>query len=289
MSPTAVVATRLQQDPIISRSLNESLARMVRNVQQKRFEAGETVYRAEADADFLYLIQEGVVELASPIGKRVRIESRFGEEAATDVPHYLSDATALTAVSACAVPRTSLIGLNLYNPQLKQEFYFSLLANFGGEHVRAARLKAKESALVTRDWFEAAGWALAIALPALILLYGGAMGLGRETTAFLAVFTATVVMWVFELVDEFIPGLFALLMTLSLGIAPPRVVLAGFASDGFFMAMSVLGLGTVVVLSGLSFRFLLWLLRLLPNTHFGHNLGLMLTGIMLTPLVPSLI
>jgi di/tricarboxylate transporter len=65
-------------------------------------------------------------------------------------------------------------------------------------------------------------------------------------------------------------------------------VLAGFASDGFFMAMSILGLGTVVVLSGLSFRFLLWALRYLPNTNAGHNLGLLLTGILLTPLVPSL-
>ena len=288
MSPTAVVATRLQQDPIISKSLNESLARMVRNVHERRFEKGQTIYRADADAEHLFLVNEGAVELVSPLGKRVRIESRFGEEAATDVPHYLSDAVALDEVSTYAIPRTSLIGLNLYNPLLKQEFYFSLLANFGGERVRTARLKAKEYEVAKRDWFEAAGWALAILLPVLILLYGGDYGLGRETTAFLAVFTATVVMWVFELVDEFIPGLFALLMTLSLGIAPPRVVLAGFASDGFFMAMSILGLGTVVVLSGLSFRFLLLVLRYLPNTSAGHNIGLMLTGVLLTPLVPSL-
>ena len=288
MSPTAVVATRLQQDPIISKGLNESLARMVRNVQQKRFEKGETIYSADSEADFLFLIEAGTVELVSPLGKHLQTGSRFGEEAATDVPHYLSDAVAATDVSACAIPRTSLIGLNLYNPQLKQEFYFSLLANFGGEQVRGARRKAKQSAVARRDWFESAGWALAILLPVLILLYGGDYGLGRETTAFLAVFAATVVMWVFELVDEFIPGLFALLLTLSLGVAPPRVVLAGFASDGFFMAMSILGLGTVVVLSGLSFRFLLLVLRYLPNTNAGHNAGLLLTGILLTPLVPSL-
>src|SRR6185436_17514423 len=133
-----------------------------------------------------------------------------------------------------------------------------------------------------RDWIESAGWGLAILLPMLIILYGESLGLGRETAAFPAVFAATVIMWVFELVDEFIPGLFALLMTLSLGVAPPRVVLAGFASDGFFMAMSILGLGTVVVLSGLSFRFLLLVLRYLPNNNFGHNFGLLVTGALLT-------
>jgi DASS family divalent anion:Na+ symporter len=288
MSPTAVVATRLQQDPIISKSVNESLARMVRNVQTRTFEASEAIYRADTTADFLYLVAEGTVDLVSPLGKHLRIDSRFGEEAATDVPHYLSDAIALTDVTAYAIPRASLAGLNLYNPQLKQEFYFSLLTNFGGEEVRAARRKAKDSAVAQRDWFESAGWALTILAPMLILLYGADLGLTREVAIFLAIFSATIVMWMFELVDEFIPGIFALLMTLSLGIAPPRIVLAGFASDGFFMAMSILGLGTVVVLSGLSFRFLLWVLRYLPNNHFGHNLGLMVTGVFLTPLVPSL-
>src|SRR5204862_8324278 len=132
MSPTAVVATRLQQDPIISKSVNESLARMVRNVQELHFEASQPIYRADTEADFLYLIAEGTVDLVSPIGKHVRIDTRFGEEAATDVPNYMSDALALTDVRAYAIPRASLTGLNLYNPQLKQEFYFSLLTTFGG-------------------------------------------------------------------------------------------------------------------------------------------------------------
>ena len=82
--------------------------------------------------------------------------------------------------------------------------------------------------------------------------------------------------------------LFAILITLALSLAPPKIVLGGFASEGFFMAMSILGLGTVVVLSGLSFRFLLWLLRYLPNNVTGHNFGIMLTGLLLTPIVPSI-
>jgi divalent anion:Na+ symporter, DASS family len=288
MSPTARVARRLTSDPIISKSLNESLARMVRNVHERRFENGERIYRADQDADYLYLVQEGEVDLLSPLGKRVRIDRRFGEEAATDVPHYLSDAIAVGEVAACLVPRTSLVGLNLYNPGLKAEFYFSLLTNFGGERVKEAARKAKPSGKRGSEAFAACGWALAILLPLLILLYGRNFGLSQEVATFLAIFTATVLMWMFELVDEYIPGLFAILATLTLGLAPPRVVLGGFASDGFFMAMSILALGTVVVLSGLSFRFLLWILRYLPNTKTGHNFGLLLTGMLLTPLVPSI-
>src|SRR5208337_4827426 len=80
---------------------------------------------------------------------------------------------------------------------------------------------------------------------------------------------------------------FALLVPLAMGLAPPHIILSGFASDGFFMAMSFLGLGTVLLSSGLSYRGLLLLLRRLPDTQFWHNIGLLLTGILLTPMIPS--
>lgn len=290
MPTSARAALHLTSDPIISKSQNESLARMVRNVHEKCFKAGETIYRAHADADALYLIESGAVALVTPEGKRVTIDgTRFGEEAATDVPCYLSDAVAVTDVVAFSVPRTSLIGLNQYNPGHKAEFYFSLLANFGGEEVRRAsaaqseRHKPKE-----HDGIEAFGWLLAILIPLGIMLFAEQWGVGREVRTFLAIFSAAIVMWVFELVDEFIPGLFAVLMILALGLAPPKVALAGFASDGFFMAMSILGLGTVVVYSGLSFRCLLWLLRYLPGTNVGHNFGLLFTGYLINPVIPSI-
>lgn len=290
MSYSARAALHLTKDPIISRSLNESLARMVRNVHEKCFKAGDTIYHAHETANTLYLIESGKVELRTPEGRQIAIDgARFGEEAATEIPCYLSDAVAVTDAVAFAIPRTSLTGLNQYNPRHTAEFYFSLLANFGGEEVRrASEGYSAHAGARSRDRLEAAGWLLAILLPLGIMLFTGDFGINREIRTFLAIFSATIVMWVFELVDEFVPGLFAVLMTLALGLAPPKVVLAGFASDGFFMAMSILGLGTVVVLSGLSFRCLLWLLRYLPNTRIGHNIGLLLTGFVLSPLIPSI-
>ncbi|MFZ3018166.1 MAG: SLC13 family permease [Gallionella sp.] len=290
MPTSARAALHLTNDPIISKSQNESLARMVRNVHEKCFKAGETIYRAHADADMLYLIESGTVELVTPEGKRVTMDgTRFGEEAATDVPCYLSDAVAATDVVAFAVPRTSLIGLNQYNPGHKAEFYFSLLANFGGEEVRRASTAQSERQVPKgREGIEAFGWLLAILVPLGIMLLTEQWGVGREVRTFLAIFSAAIVMWVFELVDEFIPGLFAVLMILALGLVPPKVVLGGFASDGFFMAMSILGLGTVVVYSGLSFRCLLWLLRYLPGTNVGHNFGLLFTGYLINPVIPSI-
>ncbi|MDX8400515.1 MAG: anion permease [Gallionellaceae bacterium] len=283
-------ALHLTSDPIISTSTNECLARMVRNVHEKCFKAGETIYHAHDNASILYLIESGTVELVTPEGKHLLIDgTRFGEETATDVPCYLSDAIALTDVVTFTVSRYSLAGLSRFNLECKAEFYFSLLANFGGEEVRRASEGQSEHVKVKdRSWFEAAGWLLAILLPLAIMVFAGDFGASREVRTFLAIFSAAIVMWVFELVDEFVPGLFAVLMTLALGLAPPKVVLGGFASDGFFMAMSILGLGTVIVLSGLGFRCLLWLLRYLPSTKTGHNVGLLLTGLMINPVIPSI-
>jgi di/tricarboxylate transporter len=88
-------------------------------------------------------------------------------------------------------------------------------------------------------------------------------------------------------VDDYIPALFALVATLATGLVPAPVVLSGFASDGFMMALSTLALGAVVVSSGLSYRMMLSLLMRLPNNQFWHFTGLMLTGTLLTPIIPT--
>lgn len=132
------------------------------------------------------------------------------------------------------------------------------------------------------------GWLAAIVVPAIVLLMTPRWNLAPHAGTFLAIFSATIVMWVFNLVDEYVPGVFAVLTTLAMGLVPIPVMLSGLASDGFLLAMSVLGLAAVIVVSGLGYRMLLLLLLKLPNTPFWHNIGLLFTGFLLTPMVPSI-
>ncbi len=131
------------------------------------------------------------------------------------------------------------------------------------------------------------GWLLALILPFLALQFGGELGLERSAVIFLAIFSATVVMWVCSLVDDYIPALFALVATLVTGLVPVPIILSGFASDGFMMALSTLALGTVVVSSGLSYRMMLALLMRLPNSQFWHFTGMLMIGTFLTPIIPT--
>jgi len=271
MSVTDRIASRLNKDPIISESQNESLARMVRNIREVRYEAGEQIYSKGEAAEYLYLILEGTIKLDAGSGKAITSTDRFGEEAATDVPFYLSDAVAETEIFVHLIPRSpSLRGLIDHNSDLSAKFYFALLAkDFGKAEIEETLAPTGEKAANKGTWFELVGWSLTILTPMLVLYFGEDLGLDKESKTFLAIFGAAVSMWVFELVKEFLPALFAILLILILGLAPTDVVLSGFSSSGFFMAMSILGLGTVIVLSGLSFRFLLWLLRYLSCIWMG--------------------
>jgi len=302
----------LLADSILALSNYRTLARLLPHVVEKRYHQGEHIFREGEPAEHLYLLLDGRVRLESaeqtrilmrdPEGNLVTMDARlagaeprkvtlnsgrFGEESGTDTPDYISDAVATTAVSALMIPRSKLRGLLLENPRLRAEFYRSLMNRFTGEPVQRRQPRAEAKATPPSDWRAVFGWLCAIVFPALTLVFAPRMGLDNTTTAFLAVMAATIMMWAFELMDEYVPALFAMLSILILRLVPAPVALAGFSSEGFFIAMSILGLGALIVASGLSYRFLLLLLNYLPNSQFWHHAGVFFTGILLTPVVPS--
>lgn len=283
-------------NPILARCNYGSLARLLPHVRQQRVNPGETIFREGDHADYLYLLLEGEVRLEAPEtsraaqAKTVIVSSgHFGEESGTEIPSYTTNAVAATGATLLAIPRDKLAPVLSANRGVRSELYFSLMHRFGG--APAARKESRAAAQApARDagWLPVAGWLCTIAAPALVLAFGDRLGLEQSAVVFLAVLTATITMWVFGLTDEYVPALFALLATLVLGLAPAPTVLSGFASDGFFMAMSILGLGALIVASGLSYRLLLLLLHYLPNRRAWHHAGLVLAGVLLTPVVPSM-
>lgn len=53
------------------------------------------------------------------------------------------------------------------------------------------------------------------------------------------------------------------------------------------MTLGILVLGGAIATSGLSYRLLLWMLAKLPSGQFWQNLGMLVVGVVLTPLIPS--
>ncbi len=138
------------------------------------------------------------------------------------------------------------------------------------------------------EWPKWLSWLLVICAPALTFGYLIGHGVDRQITLFTAIAVTTLLMWIFSLLADFIPALMAMLALLLFGLAPEEVVLSGFSSNGFLLAFSILGLGVVVVESGLTRRYTLFLLAHLPANTFTHQLAVFLTGLLFTPTVPSI-
>ena len=131
-------------------------------------------------------------------------------------------------------------------------------------------------------------WLVVIAAPLAAFYYLTNLGVDRQTAIFTAIASATLLLWVFSLLGDFIPALMALLALLLFGLAPESVVLSGFSSSGFLLAFSIMGLGVVIVESGLTRRYTLILLRHLPANTFSHQLAVFMTGFVFTPVVPTI-
>lgn len=277
----------LLADKVLGACRHETLARLLPHLHFREFAPGERLFSRGDAARQAYLIVEGSVELEYRHGGRLVVDDGLiGEEAGTSAPQCQARATALTAVKALAIPHAELRRLVGGNASLGTALQQLLLARLQGE--RAQPLQKTSDAAAARDsWVPAIGWLCTLLLPVLVLFESPHWGLQGDAPAFLAIFSATVCMWVFSLVDDYVPGLFALFAFLVLDLAPPAQILSGFASDGFFLAMSILGIGTLIVASGLSYRFQLWLLLHLPDRGIWREFGLFVTGCLLTPVVPS--
>ncbi|MCG6551460.1 MAG: anion permease [Candidatus Magnetominusculus sp. LBB02] len=288
-----LICSYLLKDEIFSSINKKEIAHLLPHITLRTFENGQTIFSKGQHAEFLYMLISGQVRLFSDIASvTVGCGGRFGVESCSGLTHYVTCVTALEAAEAIAIPAEKVLQLIKGNSQIKGSFTLSMIESFIGGDVTVEkelagqgveRRQTKRKVLSTR----AAGWTSVIVLFPLALWLGYKSGLDSNAVFFLGTMTAVVLMWVFKLVDEFIPGLFAVLAFLCIGVAPADVVLSGFTSDGFFLAMSVLGLGTVIVISGLSYRIILLLILKLPKTQTFLNLILMLTGIVLTPIIPT--
>jgi DASS family divalent anion:Na+ symporter len=223
-------AIRLRQDPLFAGLPNSAISRLLARLQMVEFDAGASLYLRDANAEFLYLIEEGSLLITRPGGRVVELSGqRCGEEAASDMTTYICSARAATVVKALRLPREILGELSITAPSLRIQALLGLSEELSGEkfHGAAAVFKPADPALHIR---EIAGWLSLIVIPPSIYFLADANGLIVEASLFLAILSTTVLMWLFSLTEEFVPPLLAIAAVLIVGLVPAKVALAGFSS-----------------------------------------------------------
>ncbi len=141
--------------------------------------------------------------------------------------------------------------------------------------------------MISRRW-DWLAWLLVILAPIGSYLVVQAQGASWQDTMFTAIVVTALLMWFLSLLPDFVPALLAMLALLVFGLAPESVVLSGFSSTAFMLTLSILGLGVVVVESGLTRRYTLMLLQHLPANTLAHQLVVLMTGLLFTPTVPTI-
>ncbi len=266
----------------------KDLARIVPHVEKIECKKDDVLFETGDGAEYFYIFVSGKIELKS--GKRslaILEEGTVGEESIFDDGKYLATAKVLENSSFIRFPRKQLMDLLKKYPNLKDESSTSLINHHSfvklNKTKKIKKIEKEEDATIVKI----IGWGLTIIVPIIIYFFGDTWGLNWKSKVFLTVAAATIIMWVFRLANEFIPSIFAILVILILDIAPPEVALSGFTSGSFFMAMSIFGISALLVSSGLTYRLVIYLFKVLPLSQFWHSLAIFFTGIVMTPLLPS--
>ena len=105
--------------------------------------------------------------------------------------------------------------------------------------------------------------------------------------AFVWLLLGAIVLMTSRLVPEFAVGLMLMAGWVVLDVAPAAGALAGFASREWLFVIATYGLAAATARSGLLFRIGLLLVRRLPPGVVWQTGTLLVTGLLLTPLVPS--
>ena len=263
-------------------------SKFVKHINFKIFEAGETIYEYQSPANNLYFIHSGSVNLLKQEKVSEEVRTGFiGEEVAINIGRYLSDAVANSSTLVLEIPQEAIRKIFEIHPKKQSEFYALFLHRFMGLHTVKPQIRRSTISKPPSKINQSIGWILAIIAPLLIFFATHQSGFEWNSYIFLMILSSTIVMWIFSLVPEFIPAIFAILSLLILGVAPSPVILSGFASGSFFMAMSLFGLGSIIADSGITYRVVLVASKYLPFSQFWYSLSLLINGILLTPVLPS--
>ena len=280
----------LLRDPLFKQCTRQSLSHLLPYLNERSLSAKEILYSGEEEARETYLMLEGEFELHFEGGQIVRINRGFlGEAAAIGVSKYSATAIAAKQSRVLVIPRRAFANLIQQNPAIKGALIQSFANRFSMQKQADFKKPEEFEPISKAPLRNTIGWLITALFPLFILyaLHQDESIPNEQALYLIAIVGSVAVMWMFQLLPDFVPALFAILMIILLGLVPPEIALGGFASGSFFMALSILGLSVLITTSGFGYRVLLLLLKIGPSNRWWYNICVFLIGLVLNPIVPT--
>jgi len=278
------------------------IARLIGSSEDAHFAAGEVIVREGEAADSLYLLANGTVEVsvrAAGADRSVRSISApatFGEFGVL-LGERTATVSAVSAVQAWRIPRDHFERLVRERPALGLAIARALASRLdrrdrsrvGAPAPSGDRVRSIMAAPLPRrsPLIRVIAIAISIGVPAALWLLPAPSGLTEAGWHIALVMVGGAIAWLLEPVPDFAVALGMAAAWGAAGLAPPSLAFGGFASSAWVIALAALGISSAMAASGLLFRFALMLLRVFPPTHRGQVAALLVSGVVLTPVVPT--
>lgn len=254
--------------------------------------SGKVIFKEGSASKFFYVLLEGKVEIQNKVRKEVISKGNFfGTEVPCGIEQYLF--TAVTK-SKCTLLKIKKEVLYDTIDQLDlQKFQKRFLQNFVGTFYSQKFLVFKKDsaeqlfAQADRFWIDGLGWILAAIVPFIMHWLLSKTTMNHQSQIFLSILSAWSVIATFRLLSDYVATMMTIFLLIGGGVVKTKVILAGFSSSNFIVALSLLGLSSVLVSSGVAYRVLIKILKFCKPTYWGDNLILLSIGGWLTLGVPS--
>ncbi len=276
----------LNDDLLFNALPAEDLAKIAGFVEIVECKAGETIFQRGGEAAACFLKVSGDIELFQDNDRACLIRGRaFGEEA-VNLKTYVTTAIAKTDVVLLRIDKGVLETLKTQSPGFATHSSLVLVERFSGSELGLEN-RVKKAPLTDLSTKEKIGWIAATLVPILMYFVATSNGFSSYASIFIAIISAVIIMWAFLIVEEFIPPVIAVVAAIFTGLAPASVALSGFASPGLLTLLGVYALAGTVTRSGLSYRIVLVLLKLLPSKTASNQFVVFISGYLLSFVTPS--
>ncbi|MDF2684550.1 MAG: crp 3 [Brevibacillus sp.] len=112
-------------------------------------------------------------------------------------------------------------------------------------------------------------------------------GLSRTAMDFIGVGIAAVILWIVNLIPDYIVSLGMVMAWVLGGLVTPEVALSGFATTTWLYMIFIMAFIAAITRSGILYRVSLNALKHFPRHYRGQLWGVVAGGILLNPLIPS--
>jgi len=111
--------------------------------------------------------------------------------------------------------------------------------------------------------------------------------LSKEAMYFMGIFIAAMLVMVLRALPEWLAALIALILLVVFKVGPFATVFSPFAGTSIWLIIAAFGIAAVIGRTGLLKRIALALLSLFPESFRGQISSLFVSGIVISPLIPS--